>query len=91
MVSVASEREASGFGVSLRSLRRSRGLTQGQLGDLLGVTAQAVAKYESGLAEPTWPVVLRLATALGVTPDAFLQAPPPPDESPQDRPTGKRK
>ena len=27
---------------------------------------QAVARYERGAAEPTWPVVLRLAKALGV-------------------------
>ena len=33
---------------------------------------QAVAKIERGVVEPTWPTVLQLAEALGVTPDSFL-------------------
>lgn len=93
MVAVAKRRvrEQSGFGVALRRLREQAGLSQARLGELVGVVGQAVAKYEYGTTEPTWPVVIRFAAALGVPTDAFLQAPPPPGESPQDRPMGKRK
>jgi transcriptional regulator with XRE-family HTH domain len=36
---------------------------------------QAIAKYERGAVEPGWPTVLKLADALGVTPDTFLDHP----------------
>lgn len=92
MVAVAKRREMSGFGDALRTIREGKGLSQTGLGELIGVSYQAVAKYERGTTEPTWPVVLRLAEALGVTPDAFLVGPSPTtDPDPADRPRGKRK
>lgn len=72
MVVVAKRRrEATGFGARLRELREAKGLTQAQLGERAGMVYQAVAKYERGAAEPTWPIVLRLADALEVGVEQF--------------------
>jgi transcriptional regulator with XRE-family HTH domain len=53
---------------------------------------QAIAKYERGAVEPGWPTVLKLAEALQVTPDAFLE-PPAEEVSEQDpeKPGPKRR
>lgn len=68
------------------------GLTQVELGDRVGIVYQAIAKYERGATEPTWPVVLRLAAALGVSTDAFKATPGgAAGEPPPPRPAGKRK
>ena len=37
---------------AIKALREARGLTQEQLGELLGVTRQAVSKWESGQTTP---------------------------------------
>ena len=86
MVAVARNRESSGFGEALRKLREAAGWTQTELGDRAGMKYQAVARYERGVTEPTWPVVLRLASALGVSTELFRSAPPA-----AQRPMGKRK
>jgi transcriptional regulator with XRE-family HTH domain len=89
MVAVAKKKqERTAFGRRLRALRESKGLSQTQLAERVEMPYQAIAKYERGAVEPGWPTVLRLAEALGVTPDAFLAgevsddqdepAPPPP-------------
>ena len=65
-------RRSTTFGQRLKSLRLDAGLSQTQLGERAGMVYQAVAKIERGAVEPTWPTVLQLAEALGVTPDAFL-------------------
>lgn len=88
------------FGTRLRQLREAAGLTQTELGERVGIYYQNIAKYERGAVQPNWPMVISLAAALGVTPDAFLgdadrtafQADdvPPPEEPPA-RPMGKRK
>lgn len=41
-----------GFGNRLKAVRQDRGYTQKQLADLLGVTEQAVSKYERGTSYP---------------------------------------
>lgn len=62
----------SGFGARLRDLREGQGLTQKELGEQVGMSAQAVARLEAGVNEPTWPTVRKLADALGVKPNDFL-------------------
>ena len=61
----------TGFGVALRRERDAKGWTQAQLGDASGIHPNTVAKLERGDQEPAWPVVLALATALGVECTAF--------------------
>ena len=50
----------------IASLRKERGLTQEQLGQLVGVSAQAVSKWEKGGA-PDVELLPTLADRLGVS------------------------
>ena len=52
-------------------LRKDRGLTQEQLGQLVGVSAQAVSKWEKGGA-PDVELLPALADRLGVTIDSLF-------------------
>ena len=56
----------SGFGAAMRKLREEKGWTQKQLGDAAGVHPNTIAKLERGETQPAWPLVLAVATALGV-------------------------
>jgi transcriptional regulator with XRE-family HTH domain len=61
------------FGRRLRVLRETKGWTQTQLGEKAGgMGYQEVARIERGEREPTWSTAIRLAEALGVTPNAFI-------------------
>lgn len=94
MVTVTKKQSPTGFGRRLREHRERAGLTQSRLAELVETHQPNIAQMEAGTVEPTWPTVLRLAAALGITPDAFLDHPEaaeaakPPTPS---RPMGKRK
>lgn len=53
-------------------VRKAAGLTQEQLGALVGVTRQAVSKWESGQAVPDAATVAKLCEALRVSADFVL-------------------
>ena len=53
-------------------VRKAAGLSQEQLGELLGVTRQAVSKWESGQTTPDAVTVARLCEALHVSADFVL-------------------
>ena len=53
-------------------VRKAAGLTQEQLGEKLGVTRQAVSKWESAQATPDALTVARLCTELGISADFVL-------------------
>ena len=73
MVATMSEkRDKTGFGNRLRAVRTEPQMTQEQLAELVGMKSQNIARLESGGRTPGWDTVLKLAEALGVTPDAFL-------------------
>lgn len=55
------------LGQRVRALRRSAGMSQEQLGEAAALFRTYVARIESGAADPTLSVLLRLAEALGVT------------------------
>ena len=56
----------------LRELRRSRGLSQKEMGEIAGVSSGTVYRLENGL-RGAYPGTLRkLAMALGVTPEDLL-------------------
>lgn len=65
---------ASRFGPRLRELRTKAGISQAELGRRSGIRQASIAEYERAVSAPTWPYVVRLALALGATPDAFTIA-----------------
>ena len=56
----------------LRELRRSRGLSQKELGELAGVASGTVYRLENGLRGAYPGTVRKLAVALGVTPEDLV-------------------
>ena len=64
---------------SIAAVRKAAGLTQEQLGALVGVTRQAVSKWESGQAVPDALTVARLCHVLGVSADTLLGIAPAED------------
>lgn len=60
------------FGEKLQMLRKARGLSQEALAEQLGVTRQAVSKWELGDATPDLENVVALARFFGVSTDYLL-------------------
>lgn len=58
---------------SLKYWRAKRGLTQEALAESLGVSRQAVAKWETGLGTPDVPHLLSLCEALRVSADRLIK------------------
>lgn len=66
------------LGQNIAQLRRQAGLSQEQLAEQVGVSRQAVSKWESGQSLPETERLIALGEALGVSIDALLgQAPLP--------------
>ncbi len=65
-------KSAHDLGQTLRAARRSRGLTQGQLAVRLGVTRQAISKWEHGQSQPDLGNLRQLAEIYGCTIDELL-------------------
>lgn len=60
------------IGTQIRELRRRDGLTQDALADILGVTAQAVSRWESGGSYPDMEIVPAIANYFGITIDELF-------------------
>lgn len=60
------------FGNFLHKLRKRLGLSQYQLGMLVGVSDKAVSKWENGSAKPQAQILYKLSDILGVTVDELL-------------------
>ncbi len=60
------------FGNYLHEIRKKRGLTQFQLGALLGVSDKAVSKWESGTAKPQSRILYKLCEILDISVDELL-------------------
>ena len=60
------------FGNKLYELRTGKGLTQKELGKLLGVSNKAVSKWETGEAKPRLDTVNKLSAILGVSVSELL-------------------
>lgn len=67
--------DAEVFAARLRELREAAGLSQQELALLVGISLRQVSRLETGENVPTWPTILSLAAALGVTCQDFQQAP----------------
>ena len=57
----------------IRDLRLQKGLSQERLGELLGVSAQAVSKWEQNITSPDISLLPLLADCLGVTIDSLFR------------------
>lgn len=60
---------------NLRGLRDTRGLTQQQLAERAGIPRPTLATLESGSANPTLQVVVRVASALNVSVEELIGPP----------------
>jgi len=60
------------IGYQIQSLRKTKGYTQNQLGDLVGVSFQAVSKWERGETLPDIGTFVTLAEVLDTTIDHLL-------------------
>ncbi|MBQ9781315.1 MAG: helix-turn-helix transcriptional regulator [Clostridia bacterium] len=61
------------LGARIAILRKRQGMTQNQVADRLGVTPQAVSKWERGLACPDLTCLDELSDLLGTTIDGLLR------------------
>jgi len=60
------------FGKRLKALRSSAGLTQAQLGNLIGVTKSVISFYELQERSPSPDVLIKLAQIFHVSTDYLL-------------------
>jgi transcriptional regulator with XRE-family HTH domain len=72
------EKTTLGVGMRLRELRRQHGLTQTQVGAVIGKSAPTIYRLETGLASITLADLRKLAAFFGVS-VADLIADPRPD------------
>ena len=61
------------LGITIRKLRKKKGLTQEQLAALLGISAPAISKWETNHSYPDISLLCPLARALDTTVDTLLQ------------------
>lgn len=61
------------FRKNLKMLRKSRGLTQEQLGKTFHVSRTAISNYETGKMEPSIKMLLNLADFFKITVDQLLR------------------
>lgn len=60
------------FGENLKHLRKSREMTQQDLGSKLGLSKAVVSKYENGIGYPSFDILVRIAKFFGVSTDYLL-------------------
>lgn len=65
-------RTFKGFGPRLAQIRKSRGITQEELGKKLAVSTRVVAYYEDESAQPPGALLIELARVLAVSTDELL-------------------
>lgn len=64
------------FGERLKNIRRSKRVSQKELGQRLGVSQQTIAQYEKAESTPKASTVNKIANALNVDPRTLLDPPP---------------
>lgn len=61
------------IGKNIAALRKEHGLTQAQLGERLGVSNQAISKWEQGMNLPDVMLLPQIAKVFGVTIDRLFE------------------
>ena len=59
-------------GETIRSLRKSKNLTQCELGNILGYSARTVSDWENGLTEPNISAIKALVKYFDITYEEFF-------------------
>ena len=67
-------REQQTLGRRIQEARKAAGLSQESLGERLGVSRQAVSKWESGASDPSTSNLLALAKLYGVSAEDLLRS-----------------
>ena len=62
------------FGTRIYNLRKGKGLSQSELGALLGVTNKAVSKWENGEAKPAINQLMKLSKLFDVSMDDIINS-----------------
>lgn len=73
------------LGIRIAILRISKGWSQAELAQRIGVSASTVSMYEQGRREPSLGLLVRLAKELGATTDYLLMGETP-DSDPSEVP-----
>ncbi len=73
------------LGEKIRNLRKRSGMSQEKLAELMGISRQSVAKWESGQSSPSSANLFKLADILGTTTVSLLASE---DESPGEETSG---
>ena len=60
------------LGANIKNFRKNKGYTQEELAGMLGVTPQAVSRWESEAGLPDVSMIVPIAQTLGITTDALL-------------------
>lgn len=71
-------RSGSEFGERLADLRAERGITQGQLAEMIGSSQRAISAYETVAEFPPTAALVEIAKALKVSADELLGLKQPP-------------
>jgi len=70
--------EAEHIGTRIRELRKAKGMTLQQLGDVFGISRASVSEWESGRSKPDAGKLLRLGEVLDATVEFLLNGTEPP-------------
>ena len=65
--------ESAKLGKNLKRIRTKKGISQGEIGRILGVDKGFVSNIENGKTNPTLATITKLAKALGVSSDELLK------------------
>jgi transcriptional regulator with XRE-family HTH domain len=68
----APSKPAPAFGAQLAAQRKTRGLTQAQLADALGISVEMLAYYERRASNPSADFIAKAAAFFGVSADDLL-------------------
>ena len=60
------------FGENMLNVRKQKGMTQQELGKIIGVDKRVISKYENGQTIPSIKVAVQIATALEVSLDYLV-------------------
>ncbi|MDP3763793.1 MAG: helix-turn-helix transcriptional regulator [bacterium] len=65
--------ESAKLGKNLKRIRTAKGISQGEIGRILGVDKGFVSNIENGKTNPTLATIAKLAKAIGVSTDELLK------------------